>query len=91
MKRGKSRGFSCFFSRGHGGERGDEEEEAEKGERGLGGVVVIEKQEKQERGLQNYKNTPPSSILVRNCSIRDTASVICNTNSKLKIDKTNFH
>jgi len=49
------------------------------------GGLVTGKEEEEERSQENYKNAPPSSIFVPNCSILDTASLIYNLNSKLKL------
>ena len=70
-----------------------EEEEEQRGERGMSGQGSRERERRERRkGVgRKYKNVHPSSIFFPNCLILDTASLICNSNSKPKIDNTTFH
>ena len=73
--------------------RWEEEEEEQRGERGMlaQGGRDWERGERRKGVGRNYKNAPPSSIFVPKFSIFDTASLICNPNSKPKINNTTFH
>ena len=55
---------------------GEEEEVGrQRRERELGALFTEKEEKPKKRGSQNYKNAPPSSISIPNCSMLDTASL----------------